>query len=539
MRKFFVFTVLMMLVPLVAFGQQKPKPRIAVYMTGDDQINEIVSNRLMSGFINSGKYMPVERSAAFLAAISKEHDFERGGTVDDDQIAQLGKQFGLQYVCVVSVLDVWQTEKYITAHIIDVNSAEVIGSCSSNGTLSTPDALMKALDGLSAELTKALDYSKQSSTSRVAVYVTKTGNKDVDIILGDQLVAGFAKSGKYIAVERTNAFLKQLQKETGYQQSGAVDDNEQIAELGKRFGVQYVCVAKTIAWGGVYFISTRLVNVETAEVPTMYNAENKVMNNSSDVLKVTQEIANKLVGVSTSANGQNGAQMITITAGNVSFDMIKVEAGTFTMGCTSEQGGDCYGDESPYHRVTISSDYYIGKFEVTQELYQAVMGTNPSNWKAYDRPVEMVSWNDAMEFCAELSRMTGRRFTLPTEAEWEYAARGGKKSTNAKYSGSSSVANVAWYDGNSGRQTHPVGKLRPNELGIYDMSGNVWEWCLDWYGSYSSASQTDPMGPGSGSIRVLRGGSWHNGAKGCRVSYRNGNTPGSRPYDSGFRVVLH
>ena len=228
-----------------------------------------------------------------------------------------------------------------------------------------------------------------------------------------------------------------------------------------------------------------------------------------------------------------------IVVNGVSFDMIKVEAGSFIMGCTSEQGGDCYDDESPYHRVTITQDYYIGKFEVTQELYQAVMGTNPSNWKAFDRPVEQVSWNDAMEFCAELSRMTGRRFTLPTEAEWEYAARGGKKSTNAKYSGSSSVAAVAWYDGNSGSQTHPVGRLRPNELGIYDMSGNVWEWCLDRYGDYSSASQTDPMGPGSGSGRVLRGGGWYNGARGCRVSFRFNGSPGARNSSGGFRVVLH
>ena len=167
------------------------------------------------------------------------------------------------------------------------------------------------------------------------------------------------------------------------------------------------------------------------------------------------------------------------------------------------------------------------------------MGTNPSNWKAFDRPVETVSWNDAMEFCAELSRMTGRRFTLPTEAEWEYAARGGKKSTNAKYSGSSSVANVAWYEGNSGSQTHPVGRLRANELGIYDMSGNVWEWCLDWYGNYSSASQTDPMGPSSGSYRVNRGGGWSSFAKFCRVSSRDSRTPGNRLSDIGFRVVLH
>ena len=142
-----------------------------------------------------------------------------------------------------------------------------------------------------------------------------------------------------------------------------------------------------------------------------------------------------------------------------------------------------------------------------------------------------------MEFCSELSRMTGRRFRLPTEAEWEYAARGGNKSTSAKFSGSSSASNVAWYDGNSGSQTHPVGKLRPNELGIYDMSGNVWEWCMDWYGSYGSGSQTDPLGASSGSNRVSRGGSCYNSAAGCRVSNRSNFSPGFRDL-LGLRVVL-
>ncbi|MBO7488710.1 MAG: SUMF1/EgtB/PvdO family nonheme iron enzyme [Bacteroidales bacterium] len=249
------------------------------------------------------------------------------------------------------------------------------------------------------------------------------------------------------------------------------------------------------------------------------------------------------------ASPATGTGTLTFKVGNVSFDMIKVEAGSFTMGCTSEQGGDCFDDEKPSHRVTITQDYYIGKFEVTQELWQAVMGTTVrqqrdlanKSWslrgEGGNYPMYYVSWEEAQEFCAELSRITGRRFTLPTEAEWEYAARGGQKSTGAKYSGSSSVANVAWYDGNSGSQTHPVGTKRPNELGIYDMSGNVWEWCQDWYGKYSSASQTDPTGPSSGSGRVFRGGGWDNSAKGCRVVNRDPGTLSCRSSDIGFRVV--
>lgn len=290
-----------MLSVVIVMAQQK-KPRVAVYMTGNDPVNEIISNRLMSDLLRGGKYTPVERSAAFLQLVSKEQNYQHSGEVDDDQIAALGKHLGLEYVCVVSMVDVWQSEKYITAHIIDVNSAEVVGSCSSNGSLTNGQQMMSALDDLSRNLTKALDYSKQSSTTKVAVYVTRSGNKDVDIILADQLVAAFSQSGKYVAVERTSSFLKQLSKEVGYQQSGAVDDNDMIAELGKKFGVQYVCVAKTTSLFGVYYITARLVNVENAQVLKMYNAENKAMNNSQDVLKVTQEIANNLIGTA----GGNG-----------------------------------------------------------------------------------------------------------------------------------------------------------------------------------------------------------------------------------------
>ena len=174
------------------------------------------------------------------------------------------------------------------------------------------------------------------------------------------------------------------------------------------------------------------------------------------------------------------------------------------------------------------------------------MGRNPSKFRSYDRPVEQVSWNEALDFCTELSRLTGRHFTLPTEAQWEYAARGGHKAANTKYSGSSSIDKVAWYDQNAYNKgerspdygTHPVGKLQPNELGVYDMSGNVWEWCYDWYGDYSSGVQTDPKGPSTGSYRVYRGGSWNDNARFCSVAYRGKVSPGYSIYSMGFRLVL-
>jgi len=227
----------------------------------------------------------------------------------------------------------------------------------------------------------------------------------------------------------------------------------------------------------------------------------------------------------------------TISVNGVEFGMVRVEGGTFTMGCTSEQGGDCWDDEKPAHSVTLSS-YYIGETEVTQALWVAVMGNNPSNWKGDDLPVEQVSWKDAQEFIEKLNRLTGRTFRLPTEAEWEYAARGGSKSRGYKYSGSNSIDAVAWYWYKGGKKTHPVKEKQANELGLYDMSGNVYEWCSDWFGDYSSSSQHDPGGPATGSGRVKRGGGWNRDATFCRVSSRNGNTPDDRWNELGFRLVL-
>ncbi len=228
----------------------------------------------------------------------------------------------------------------------------------------------------------------------------------------------------------------------------------------------------------------------------------------------------------------------TFTVNGVSFTMIGIEGGTFTMGGTAEQGNDAENNEKPAHLVTLSG-YSIGQTEVTQELWQAVMGSNPSYFTGnLKRPVEKVSWNDCQTFITTLNQLTGRNFRLPTEAEWEYAARGGNRSQGYKYAGSNIIDDVAWYSGNSGSTTHPVATKTPNELGLYDMSGNVYEWCQDWYGYYSSDAQTNPTGPTSGSNRVLRGGSWGSGARYCRVSDRGHSTPASTGYNLGLRLAL-
>lgn len=228
-----------------------------------------------------------------------------------------------------------------------------------------------------------------------------------------------------------------------------------------------------------------------------------------------------------------------ITVNGVSFKMIYVEGGTFTMGATSEQGSDAFNEEKPTHRVTLSS-YFIGETEVTQELWKAVMSKNPSYFKGNNRPVEQVSWDDCQNFIRQLNTITGKSFRLPTEAEWEFAARGGNKSNGYKYSGSNSVDRVAWYTGNSGffGKTHDVKTKAANEMGIYDMSGNVWEWCQDWYGSYGASAETNPTGPSSGSVRMVRGGSWFYNAIYCRVATRYGNAPALRCVYLGLRLAL-
>jgi formylglycine-generating enzyme required for sulfatase activity len=268
--------------------------------------------------------------------------------------------------------------------------------------------------------------------------------------------------------------------------------------------------------------------------------------------KLEKELAGKRL-IAETQKKQNSQSSHTENLNGVDFEMIKVQGGTFWMGAHSKKKGgifnkvpdenipnydeDAYDSESPVHQVTLS-DFAIGKYPVTQAQWKAVMGSNPSYFKGDDLPVENVSWDNCQEFILKLNAKTGKTFRLPTEAEWEYAARGGNKSNGYKYSGGNILVHVAWCNDNSNSKAHTVGTRRANELGIYDMSGNVLEWCSDWYGSYSSGSQTNPTGPSSGSIRVLRGGSWSSSARYCRVSNRYCDGPDSRNSNYGFRLIL-
>lgn len=228
---------------------------------------------------------------------------------------------------------------------------------------------------------------------------------------------------------------------------------------------------------------------------------------------------------------------LSFTANGVTFEMVVVEGGTFTMGATKEQGEDAYDDEKTLHQVTLSK-YAVGKHEVTQALWEAVMGSNPSRDKGDNLPVQSVSWDECQEFIKRLNRFTNKKFRFLTEAEWEFAARGGNMSKGYKYSGSNNPDEVAWHSGNSDGTPHDVGSKKPNELGIYDMSGNVFEWCKDWGGYYPYWAVSNPAGPSCGTFRVTRGGSYHFDVESCRVSSRSMYGPFKGVPSIGLRLGL-
>jgi formylglycine-generating enzyme required for sulfatase activity len=253
----------------------------------------------------------------------------------------------------------------------------------------------------------------------------------------------------------------------------------------------------------------------------------------SDGKKAEKEIT--LVQGGTSNFNLTLSSNLTENFAGMEMEMVFVKGGSFDMG--SNNGSE---DEKPVHRITLD-DFYVGKTEVTQAQWSAITGSNPSSFKNCDQcPVESVSWNNVQDFIRKLNQKTGKKYRLPTEAEWEYAARGGQQSKGYKYSGCNSLGDVGWYSHNSDSKTHQVGQKKANELGLHDMSGNVWEWCSDWYGSdyYSQSPSRNPTGPAPGSSRVSRGGGWGDGADDCRSSNRSYSNPCYRISDLGFRLVL-
>ena len=361
---------------------------------------------------------------------------------------------------------------------------------------------------------------------------------------------------KYRLVTRNQ--VKKALKELRFQSSDLTDKSK-AKQFGKLVGAEYLISGSVIQLGREITVACQIFSIETgairqtAEVSASdVNDFNYMIRDAAKILAMSNADKEKYVEKLNSSKRTSGGKYPKVSQDipgkkenriipGLDMKFVYVAPGSFMMG--SNNGNT---DEKPVHRVTISKGYWIGKYEVTQSEYQKIMGTNPSHFKGPDKPVETVSWNDAENFCKKLTereRKAGRlppgyTYQLPTEAEWEFAARGGTKSRGYKYSGSDNIDSVAWYGSNSDNKTHEVGTKSGNELGIYDMSGNVWELCNGWYGKYSSNSVTPPKGASPGSRRVLRGGCWYNNARLCRVANRNNYSPRYADIPLGFRVAL-
>jgi len=296
--------------------------------------------------------------------------------------------------------------------------------------------------------------------------------------------------------------------------------------------------------GKRYMVSLNLFDTQKASAE---NAISKTSQTGDELIELTQAAVLELIGESPAtqapAKAQPPAPVARTAPGEyrdsaTGMEFLLVKGGCYQMGDTFGDGGD---DEKPVHEVCVK-DFYLGKYEVTQEQWKRVMGGNPSNFKESDEnPVEMVSWDDAQEFIRRLNQTSGRNYRLPTEAEWEYAARsGGRKEKWAGTNNESELRENAWFSGNSGWKTQRVGQKRPNGLRLYDMSGNVWEWVSDWYDKdyYRNSPKNDPQGPSSGQYKVLRGGSWRHRPGHVRAASRIRFVPSKRDNFIGFRVGL-
>ena len=350
-----------------------------------------------------------------------------------------------------------------------------------------------------------------------------------------------AKKEGYRSQQRTINLSQQQKLDVAFTELAAIQGN--LSVNYKPFGADVYIDGKKIGQSPRVFNGIMVGSHKVEIKKDGYSTDSKTVNILEGQTATLAGMLTTNTSSSVASGTSSSGNTITIPVKNgISIEMVRVEAGTFIMGATPEMK-EPWDDEKPAHQVTLTNDYYIGKYEVTQALWKAVMGYNPSAFKGDNLPVEQVSWDDCQEFISKLNSITGKTFRLPTEAEWEYAARGGNKSRGYQYSGSNNISDVAWYKDNwykdnSDNKTHAVGSKQANELGIYDMSGNVWEWCQYWFGSYSSSSQVNPIGANSGSDRVFRGGGWYNNARFCRSSCRRNDEPGFRSRGLGLRLVL-
>lgn len=397
---------------------------------------------------------------------------------------------------------------------------------------------------------------EQVQSKRIAIL--ETVDKDgtvpygVKLQLRQSITFAISRTPGYDAYNRVD--ISSINGEQTFQRTGMVSDAD-IKKLGVMTGAAYVLIAEAAPYDNEHIIiSANLVNVETAQVEnaTFPIVSSKEPNDMAESCKKIAKLLLNMYGEKThspkSFSHSIPAADYVEKAWSTNIAMIWVPGGDFLMGCTSDQGNDCYDDAKNVRRVTVDG-FWIGMYEVTQTQWEAVMGTsiyqqrskavgNANYGIGPDCPMFYINWEEAREFCRLLSQKTGKTYTLPTEAQWEYAARGGANSNGYMYGGSHDINEAAWYVTNSNSAPHIIGTKSPNEIGLYDISGNVEEWCQDWYdGHYSNYDICNPVGALTGAKRVTRGGSWSQSSNCCKVSHRGAHASGDRYDNLGFRIV--
>jgi len=437
----------------------------------------------------------------------------RSEPVGPDTIFELGKEQYADYV-ISGYITSLGNQKFVIVNIMDVESLQLVaGYYKAYNTIEEIAGFMPEIaQKFAAAVTR--DTSNLPAIAVPPFSISQDVNQNDAQVLAQILALELANSGRYVVLPQTDILVQE------------------------RSRPQYALSGSVRRLGNLNRIGADILNIE----------DGKIIVSGAELYSTLSDGISLMPPLAASLNVDDPVPENVVRVDiPVPVNFVRVEGGTFVMGQE--------GVATPVHTVTVKS-FFMARNEVTQKEYQEIMGNNPSNTKSDNYPVEMVSWYDAIEYCNRRSlregltpvyRGTGDNivcdwdadgYRLPTEAEWEYAAKGGNKDPIVfEYSGSNNIEAVAWYGANSNRIIKPVGIKAPNSLGLYDMSGNAWEWCWDWFGSYSSAAQTDPRGASSGTARVYRGGSASSPIEYVRSAYRGSNVPSSRFYSMGFRLV--
>jgi formylglycine-generating enzyme required for sulfatase activity/TolB-like protein len=541
------------------FGQARPRLAILPFTGGTGGDGETIAALFSYDRELSGVFTIIPRTIS-VEAVMKEQQFQRSsGLTDADTIARLGRQYNADYVVAGHVLPLG-AGKLVFITIIHVASLRQIAG--DYGEYKDIEQVQAMIPDMTKRIVSA-SRTGGAALPQLAVlpFAVPAGMDAGDAeVLAQLLTVEIVNSGKYAVLPRTT-MIRSVMAEREIQRSGLTEAGN-IKAIGQALNARYVLAGSVRSLGRANLFTAEIINIET-----MSRLAGDAVNYRAvgDGLKLMPEFGAHLTGGAAPVRSVPAVNVPdrSVPDRNVPAVMMLVEGGTFLMGNNS--GAD---NEKPEHAVTVKG-FYMGRTEVTQKEWREIMGTTvrqqrdkeDKSWplcgEGDNYPMYYVSWYEAVEYCNKLSLKEGLTpayrgsggstlcdfnaagYRLPTEAEWEYAAKGGNKDPVAyEYSGGNNVNGVAWYNGNSGSGTRPVGTKLPNSLGLYDMSGNVWEWCWDWYGNYRGGNQSNPLGPVSaGTGRVNRGGSWLNDAAHVRSAPRSRGTPSGRFNYLGFRLV--